>query len=91
MREAVRDLPVKGFPGVPQELLKEPRPPKPEESGPSVMGLSAASARIALSRAGYNVVVITACPPGGGRGIRVWKQEVRGDTVYLWKSRAVCN
>jgi penicillin-binding protein 1A len=82
--------------GLPQLDFDEPdadlfKPPKSSlGGGKSLVGMSGIDATIMAKRQG-NVVVHRACPPGGGtRGITVWKQEQRGDTTHIWRSRAVC-
>jgi len=81
---------------------REPRSARSDGGGgsgtvPSVIGMSPASARSALSRAGYSAAAVRECPPGGSDSMNVWRQSPgggssapRGSTVTIWHSPAVC-
>ena len=93
MGPSVEKLDVKDFEVAPEELFKPPKRLKDNLGGDEekldVSG-SWVGAMIDMRRDGYRVVEHTACPPGGGNGIRIWKTEKRGNTVHVYKSRAVC-
>jgi hypothetical protein len=56
-----------------------------------LIGESGIAAAMRLRREGKRVVVHRGCPPeGGGDGMKVWKEEQRGNTTHIWRSRAVC-
>jgi hypothetical protein len=93
MGPTVSSFDVEGFPEASTELFKPPKQLKDKLGGDEekvdVSG-SWVGAMIGLRRDGFRVVEHTQCPPGGGNGIRIWKTEKRGNTVHVYKSRAVC-
>jgi penicillin-binding protein 1A len=91
MAPTVAHLEVESFPDAPQSLFGPPKQ-LPGSEGMDLLGESGIDVSMRLRRAGRSVVVHRACPPGGGsgRGMTVWKQEERGGTTHIWRSRAVC-
>jgi penicillin-binding protein 1A len=92
MAESVDGLKVKEFAEAPESLFGPSVKLKPfkgeeKDAAPEISDLGSL---IRLERTGRRVVVHRECPPGGGNGIRNWKQEEHGDTTHVWRSRAVC-
>ncbi len=94
MGPALSKTRVDSFPAAPGVLFGPSQKLKPiDGESPEVSEVSEVSdlaALIRLERAGHRVVVHRECPPGGSRGINVWKTEKRGDTTHVYRSRAVC-
>lgn len=92
MGMALAREPVKDFSAAPQSVFgptKKLEPIKGEEKAP--VELSDLASIMRRERSGENIVVHRQCPPGGGgRGMRVWKEEKRGNETHVYRSRAVC-
>jgi penicillin-binding protein 1A len=83
----------KDFPAAPEKLFGPPvklKPIKGEEKKEESTGGSSLGDLLKRERSGERIVVHRECPPGGGNGIRVWKEEKVGDETHIWRSRAVC-
>ena len=93
MEPSVDALRVRDFPGAPSSLFGPSvklKPFKGEEKGTAEPEISDLASLIRLERSGRRVIVHRQCPPGGGNGIRNWKQEERDGTTHVYRSRAVC-
>jgi penicillin-binding protein 1A len=97
MTEAMDGKPVRDFKEAPKELFdpaKNEPVSSPDAHGvPGVVGMSVASAQIALRRAGYAVNRVYDC--GGGGGMNVFKQSpgpgaAGGGSVTIWVNRPGC-
>jgi penicillin-binding protein 1A len=92
MAPTLQGMESKGFPPAPEKLFGPPVKLKPikgeakETEGKS----SELGDLLRRKMSGERIVVHRACPPGGGNGIRVWKEEKIGGETHVWRSRAVC-
>ncbi len=80
----------KGFPDAPQKLFGPSVKLKPIKGEEKTGETSELGELLRRERSGERIVVHRACPPGGGNGIRVWKEEKVGGETHVWRSRAVC-
>jgi penicillin-binding protein 1A len=93
MEPSVDRLRVRDFATAPRSLfgpsVKLKKFKGEDKEGPELSDLASL---IRMERSGRRVVVHRQCPPngGGGRGMHIWKQEDRGGTTHVYRSRAVC-
>jgi penicillin-binding protein 1A len=92
MEPTLEDFAVREFPDAPESLFGPSKKLKPFKGEEKDLELSDLASLIRMERKGHRIVVHRECPPGdgGGRGMRVWKQEKRGEETHVWRSRAVC-
>jgi penicillin-binding protein 1A len=92
MEPSVDGVRVREFADAPSSLFGPSvklKPFKGEEKDAEAE-LSDLASLIRLERSGRRVIVHRQCPPGGGNGIRNWKQEERDGATHVYRSRAVC-